>query len=469
MCGILKPSMHRVCALQTEVRMGRVPAHRERPAAGHATGELAIPWLGLLSIAIGAWTGLAVALFRLGLEGANRLRDLFLTASHRWPVAGFVAVICVFAAVVSLAAWLARRFSPYTEGSGIPEVEAALERRLPSAPLPRLLLVKFVGGLLALGGGMALGPEGPSVQIGAVGARVIGRRFDLRWSDLHSLIAAGAGAGLAVAFNAPIAGVVFVLEELHRRFVRREAVAALGASVTAILVAQLLLGDAPLYHIVAAGPKATSTSLGPAIWPLYLVLGLLAGLAAVAYNWALLAALDWAERLDRLPLRPQAAVLGALVGVIGWFAPDYLGTGDVLIRGILTGAVVVASVPLVFALRFLLGAASYGVRAPGGLFAPLLLLGAQFGLLFGTVCHWAFPGMGVSLQAFAVVGMAAFFAGIIRAPITGLVLVVEMTASFPSLLPALVAIFGAMVAAAMTRVPPLYDTLRNRLVERVKT
>jgi chloride channel protein, CIC family len=426
--------------------------------------------LGLLSIVVGAWTGLVVAIFRLGLAGADRLRDAFLAASHRWSGIGFAAVVCACAGAVVLAVWLARRFSPYAEGSGIPEVEVALQRELPPTPLPTLLLVKFVGGLLAIGGGMALGPEGPSVQMGAVGARLIGRRFRRRWPDMHSLIAAGTGAGLAVAFNAPIAGAVFVLEELHRRIDRREALAALGASATAILVARVFLGDAPLFHVAAAAAAPAAGSLryaSAATWALYGALGVVAGLAGAAYNRTLIGALTLAERMDRWPVRPQAAVVGVLVGLSGWFAPRFIGAGETLTQGMLAGAVVVGTIPLVFLLRFLFGAACYGVRAPGGLFAPLLLLGAQVGLLCGVLCRWAFPVLGIRPQAFAVVGMAAFFTGVVRAPVTGIVLVIEMTAAFTTLLPMLAASFAAMVAADLMRTPPIYHSLRERLRDRI--
>jgi CIC family chloride channel protein len=427
--------------------------------------------LALLSVAVGAWTGLVVAIFRLGLVQANRLRDAFLAASHHWSWIGFVVVVCACASAAALAAWLARRFSPYAEGSGIPEVEVALQGELPPMPLPRLLLIKFVGGLLAIGGGMALGPEGPSVQMGAVGARLIGTRFHCDWPDMQSLIAAGTGAGLAVAFNAPIAGVVFVLEELHRQFDRRQAIAALGASAAAILVARLFLGSAPLYQ-VGVGPVPSATGPLPyvaaATWPLYVALGVVAGLAGVAYNRALTEALDISERFDRWRVRPQAAAVGILVGIIGWFAPHLIGGGETLTQDILVGAIVLGAVPLAFILRFLFGAACYGVRAPGGLFAPLLLLGAQLGLLCGAVCQLAFPASGIDLQAFAVIGMAAFFTGVVRAPITGIVLVIEMTAAFTMLMPMLAASFAAMVAANLMHIPPIYHSLRERLRERIR-
>jgi len=444
--------------------------HAESPS-GADHGRSTVLSLGLLSVAVGAWTGLVVAIFRLALIDADHVRAVFLAASHRWSGLGFAAVVSACAGTAVCAAWLARRFSPYAEGSGIPEVEVALEARLPPRSLPKLLLVKFVGGLLAIGGGMALGPEGPSVQMGAVGARLLGRRFRRGWPEMRSLIAAGTGAGLAVAFNAPIAGAVFVLEELHRKFDRREVLAALGASSTAIIVARFFLGSAPLFHLAIAAPP--KSGIGPdaygsaGAWLLYGAVGIAGGLGGAIYNRVLTGALDLAERMDRWPVRPQAAAVGVLVGVIGWFAPRWVGGGETLTQDMLAGAVVVGTIPLAFAVRFLFGAASYGVRAPGGLFAPLLLLGAQIGLLFGVACSGMLPALGVSPRALALVGMAAFFTGVVRAPVTGIVLVIEMTAAFTSLLPMLVASFAALVAADLTRIPPIYDSLRRRLQERI--
>ncbi len=450
--------------------MARVCSDTEDPEIRPDLAQGGTLSLALLSIAVGAWTGLVVAIFRLGLAEADRLRHAFLVASHSWSGVGFAAAVCACVGAVMLATWLARRFSPYAEGSGIPEVELALQQELPPMPLRRLLLVKFLGGLLAIGGGMALGPEGPSVQMGAVGARLFGSRFRRRWPDMRSLIAAGTGAGLAVAFNAPVAGAVFVLEELHRRFGGRETLAALGASSTAILVAHVILGDAPLFSVAAARPAATGVLLyaAAATWPLYVALGIVAGLAGAAYNRTLTGALALAARIDRWPVRPQAVAVGALSGLIGWFSPQLVGAGDTLTQGILAGTVVVSAMPIVFVLRFLFGAACYGVRAPGGLFAPLLLLGAQVGLMCGVLCQWAFPALGIDPQAFAVVGMAAFFTGVVRAPVTGIVLVIEMTSAFTTLVPMLTASFAAMVAANLMRTPPIYDTLRERLRIRIR-
>ena len=184
--------------------------------------------LALLAPFAGAAAGLIGVIFRLGLEQADRFRDALIVGSHSQGLAGLLFVTAACSVAVAIAAWLVRRFSLPASGSGIPHVEAVLSGELPPAP-PRLIPIKFVGGLLAIGSGLALGREGPSVQMGAAIADVVGKVSGRRWPDRRVLLAAGAGAGLATAFNAPIAGTVFVLEELVRRFDNRIAITALGA------------------------------------------------------------------------------------------------------------------------------------------------------------------------------------------------------------------------------------------------
>ena len=437
-----------------------------RDKAGQPRSDLVM--FALLSVIVGAATGLIVAVFRLTLVVVSGWRTEAITQAHHWHFGGFLLVVTGCASAVTLAASLVRRLSTYASGSGVPEVEAALNGVLPPVPLRRILLIKFVGGILSIGSGMALGPEGPGVQMGAVGARLLGGVFRRAWPDVQALVAAGAGAGIAVAFNAPIAGAIFVLEELVRRFEARIAIAGLGASSTAILVSRLVLGDAPVLHLPVSGHLMTATGPLPyaaaATWPLYLALGILAGITAAFYNRLIIGALSIADNLGTWPVEAKAALIGATVGVIGWFGPELIGTGDNISQRMLTGSDSVGEIALIFAIRFGLGPAAYAARTPGGLFAPLLALGAITGTLLGHLCQVAFPALVIEPQAFAVVGMAAFFTGVVRAPVTGIVLAIEMTAAFSTLLPMLVACFMAMVAASLLNSPPIYDSLRNRLI-----
>ena len=423
-----------------------------------AYGSLLV--LALLAPIMGAASGLIGASFRLALTAADRFRDASITWAHSLGVVGFMCITAGSAGAVATAAWLVRRFSPYAAGSGIPQVEAMLSDELEPPPA-RLLPVKFFGGLLAIGPGLALGREGPSVQMGAAIAHVVARMSRRNWLDSKVLIAAGAGAGLATAFNAPIAGAVFVLEELMRRFETRTAIVALGASAAAIAVARALLGAAPDFDVK---PLAY---LGVRSWLLFAALGAVAGLAAALYNTALLAALAAMDRLSRWSTELRAAIIGAAVGALAWVTPELVGGGDDIAQRTLAGGATLMTLPLVFLLRFGLGAVSYAAPVPGGLFAPMLALGAQLGLFCGILCHLALPGMNLDPIAFAVVGMAAFFTGVVQAPVTGIVLVIEMTAGFTMFLPMIAACFAAMLVPNLVGSAPIYDSLRRRIATTV--
>ena len=174
-------------------------------------------------------------------------------------------------------------------------------------------------------------------------------------------------------------------------------------------------------------------------------------------------------QLDRWPVELRAGLIGAAVGMLAWFAPDLVGGGDPITQRTLVGADTLGLLPLVFLLRLGLGAISYAAGTPGGLFAPMLVLGAQLGLFFGQLCQLVFPDLNIQPEGFAVVGMAAFFTGVVRAPLTGIVLVVEMTANVTMLLPMLGACFMAMLVPTLLRDAPIYDSLRELTLERERT
>ncbi|MBL1258067.1 H(+)/Cl(-) exchange transporter ClcA [Methylocystis sp. Sn-Cys] len=420
------------------------------------SGEMSLFFLAILALLVGGLAGLVGAMFRLALMAADRLRDAIVHWSQGGAIVGFLVVVglCAMAALISV--WMVRRFAPHASGSGIPHVEAVLHSE--AAPAPFILLpVKFFGGCLAIGAGLALGREGPSVQMGAVIGHLTGDAFRRSKADNCALLAAGAGAGLATAFNAPMAGAVFVLEELTQKFDQRVAIAALAASSTAIAVAHLLLGDAPDFTIPALVYPAAS------IGPLFFILGAVMGLFGVVYNRVLLATISAVERF-RLAPENKAAMIGAMVGALAWFAPGLVGGGDAFTQAAITGSQDLFFLPFVLALRFGLGSVSYGSGTPGGIFAPLLALGALAGLFFGVVCGLLLPGLDIQPQAFAIVGMTALFTAVVRAPLTGIVLVTEMTGAVFLLLPMLAACFLAMLAPTLLNDPPIYHSLRERLL-----
>jgi CIC family chloride channel protein len=284
----------------------------EEVADGTPRSDLIL--LGVLAPLAGLGAGVIGTLFRLALEHANRFREAATVWLAAWGAGGFVVFVALAAAAAATAAWLVRRIEPSAAGSGIPRVMAELDGEVVPAPV-RVIPVKFVAGTLAIGSGLALGREGPTVQMGASFAYQAGRLFRRSWADCRALLAAGAGAGFAVAFNAPIAGALFVFEVLVKRFEARIAVAALAACAVATWVGRALSGNAAEFTV------APLTEPGLLKLPLFVLLGIAAGLAGMLYNRPLLATLKTSERLPGPPVEMRAGVIGASMGALtGWLS-----------------------------------------------------------------------------------------------------------------------------------------------------
>jgi chloride channel protein, CIC family len=409
--------------------------------------------LAMASLLVGAVAGLAAAIFRVGLQHLDVWRNALILKAHEFGGGGIVVVIAVTTLAASTAAWMVRTMAPESAGSGIPYVERQLREGWIGNPI-RILFVKFLGGWLAIGSGLALGREGPTVQIGAVIGHLFGDAFRRDVNDCRVLVAAAAGAGLATAFNAPIAGAVFVLEELVGSFDVPISIATLGTSAAAIAVARLLLGQAPDFSV----PQLEHLAVGGL--SSHLALGIVLGLLGVAYSRAILGGIALQARLNKIPIEWRAGAIGALIGLFGWFSPSLVGGGDNLTQQVLSGNVMFGAVSIIFLIRFVLGPLSYSAGTPGGIFAPMLTLGSQAGLLLGWLWVHLFGSSTYLPQEFAIVGMAAFFTSVVRAPVTGIILVIELTGSFGLFLPMLAAAFAAMSVATILRQPPIYNSLR---------
>jgi len=412
---------------------------------------------GVMAPLAGLGAGLIGALFRLVLEAANRFRDILMIRMEVWGIAGFVLFAGLAAGAVAIAAWLVRKFAPSAAGSGIPRVMAVLSGEAPPAP-PVVIPVKFLASTLAIGSGLALGREGPTVQMGATIAYQAGKLFRRNWTDCRALLAAGAGAGFAVAFNAPIAGALFVVEGLTKRFETRTAIATLAACAVATWVARAIFGDAPEYAVMPL------TEPGLLNLPFFVLLGIAAGLAGMLYNRTLLATLRTTDRLSGLPVELRAATVGAAAGAIAWFAPALVGGGEGLAQQALSGTGTLAVLPVFFLFRLGFIACSVAAGTPGGLLVPFVALGAELGLWLGLICALAFPGMALEPEGFALVGMAALFTAIVRAPFTAIVLVTEMTANVTMLLPMIAACCAAMLVPTLFGDAPILESLKERLL-----
>ncbi len=416
-------------------------------------------WIFPRAALVGVCAGIVALLFRAALTGVDSIRNNLLSWAHNMPMLGWIFPISftMLGAVVSVA--ITRRYAPETSGSGIPHLEAVLHR-FRKLEWKRVLPVKFVGGIIAIGSGLALGREGPTVQMGGAVGDAISRWLKVSERERLTLISAGAGAGLAAAFNAPLSGLIFVLEEVRRDFQPIVFGAAFVAAAIADIIARIGSNQFPIFA-VPSYPVPPLTSL-----PIFAVLGVTAGVFGVLFNRSLLTTIEMYKRLPTRFVLPAAAITGGIVGLVGWFSPLMLGSGHDLAEITLKGDLLLAAIPLFFVMRFLLTLTSYGTGAPGGIFAPLLVLGALIGLAVGQIAHNLAPDIVPIPAVFAVVGMAAYFTAIVRAPLTGIMLIVEMTGNYSQMLPLLVTCFCAYAVTEFLKDLPIYEALLERDLKR---
>jgi len=425
-------------------------------SSGLSAGEVKRRHIVGKAVLVGVIAGVLASAFRVALERGEHLRALAVARAGAW---GLPVSIALSMAAGALGVWLVRRFAPHAAGSGIPQLKSILLRE--SAPeWRRLLPVKFFGGLLTTGGGFALGREGPTVQMGSGVGHMVSEVFKVREGEgeRRALMSAGAGAGLGAAFNAPLSGVVFVLEELHGNFTPVMFVAAFLASVSGDVVARLLTNELPVFHLTGM------IAPGVATVPWAALLGVLAGAGGVFFNRALLLTLDFRDRAVRWPGWALGGAVGAIVGLAAWLVPGLAGSGGPLVQSALAGQIALGVLPLFIVARFCLTMVSYCSGAAGGIFAPLLGLGALGGLLFGAGVHAVMPHSAAELTpaVFCVLGMGAMFTAIVRAPLTGIVLMIELTGVYGFMLPLLVACLTAYGVAEVLGNTPIYEALRLR-------
>ncbi len=411
----------------------------------------------LIAICGGVFIGVIGAVFRASLDWLGVHYLAIVAWAQGWTWMGWVVPVVLGAVGAGVARWMVRP-QPLASGSGVQHVEAIMRGEAEPASI-LVVPIKFFGGLIGIGAGLALGREGPTIQMGATIGAELARRFQCAKDVMRDLQAALGGAGLAVAFNAPVGGALFVFEEVAHAFRLRLTIVTLVGTATAIAVARMILGGAPDFA-VAPLPQEEPWKL-----VVYAVFGGLLGLLGVLYNKTTLFFIDTLARLKQWPIEMRAALVGGLVGVVGWYAPTLVGGGDAISQQILAGAVPLATLLFIFVIRWLVGPLSYSAGTPGGLFSPLLLVGAALGAIFVAGFNSLAPSeYALSAVAFGVVGMAAFFTGIVRAPITGIILIAEMTATTTMMIPMVVAAFGAMLSATLVRGEPIYDTLRVRML-----
>ena len=413
-----------------------------------------------LSAIIGLIVGSIVSFFHISIDWVLSHKMLLLQNYWPWKEYLYIPYIFVTSLMVFISVYLVKHFSPEAAGSGIQEIEGVVANKRTMNDI-RVIIIKFVGGLFSIGGGMAMGREGPSVQIGGAFGQMVSRRFNLRRDDINVLIAAGAGAGLAATFNAPLAGMLFVFEEMRKeiRYTYIPVQSVLMATIMSIVSLRFIVGNKISIPI--------DTLIIPTVdelW-IFVLFGLLFGLFGFVFNKYLVMFVTKATSLNLASSNILTLSIGAFIGLLLYFYPDSVGEGYSAITKALHGEFGVNALLILFGVRFLTTLLSYGTGAPGGIFAPMLALGTLFGVAFGIVANDIFVTLHIEPMVFAVVGMSALFSATVRAPITGIVLVAEMTNSFELLMPLLITSLFAVVTANALGGRAIYTVLLEKTLK----
>ena len=401
----------------------------------------------ILTLLIGALVGLMAVTFILLSEGVgSRLYPPGGAAWHRVlvPVAGSL-----------LMGYLLYRYFPDARGSGVPQTKAALyarEGRITAATM----FGKFFCTSVTLASGIPLGREGPTVQVGAGIASVLGRNLGLRPEKVKALIPVAAAAAIAASFNTPLAAVLFALEEVVGDLHAPVLGSVVLASATSWGVLRVLLGNDPLFKV----PQYQLVN--PWEFAIYAVLGVAGGLVSVAFTKLLLTMRERFLRFPRKTLPFQPVVGGIVVGTMGWFVPQVLGVGYGHVGAVLNGGMALRLMVLLLILKLFAVTTSYASGNAGGIFGPSLFLGAMLGGAIGSVAHHLLPNYAATPGAYALVGMGTVFAGIVRAPMTSVVMIFEITRDYAVIVPLMISNLVSLFIASRLQKQPIYESLARQ-------
>jgi chloride channel protein, CIC family len=398
----------------------------------------------VLALVIGALTGLTVVAFILLTERVGM--RLYPVGGARWrrlvlPVGGSLGI-----------GYLLYRYFPDARGSGVPQTKAALFAREGCITM-RTVVGKFFCTSATLASGIPLGREGPSVQVGAGIASVLGRRLGLRPERVKALLPVGAAAAIAAAFNTPLAAVLFSLEEIVGDLHAPVLGSVVLASATSWMVLRLLLGNNPLFKV------PSYQLIHPLEFAIYAVLGVAGGLVSVAFTKLLLGIRERFLRFPKKTVWFQPVAGGLVVGLMGWFVPQVLGVGYGYVGDVLNGNMALNLMLLLLVLKLLAVTTSYSSGNAGGIFGPSLFIGAMLGGVVGTVAHRLLPAYTATAGAYALVGMGAVFAGIVRAPMTSVLMIFEMTQDYAVIVPLMIANLVSLFISSRLQRQPIYDAL----------
>lgn len=417
----------------------------------------------LEGLAVGLGAGISISIFRYLLAGSEILRPVIYhnlreaLADGQWQwLALYILSFIIIAYLLKLI--VARE--PMCTGSGIPQIKGILQGDM-SMRWFSVLWSKIIGGVLAIGAGMSLGREGPSVQIGACVGQGLSQTSRRTRFESRILMTAGAGAGLAAAFNAPLAGVIFGLEEMQKTISPALLLTGITASITAATVTEVVFGMSPVFSMGYLLPLPLN------LFDVLVVAGIVIGLLGRLFNIALAYSLNTYNRLGLSGMKKPLVPL-TLAGILGFVLPEILGGGNLLVDSLVVTDYTIGFLCLLFAGKFLFTMICFGSGVPGGIFLPMLVLGAAGGAVLAKLLVLAGLLPAMYYADIIVFGMAAYFSSVVKSPVTGSILILEMTGSFQHMLALLVVSLTAYVISDLTGGRPVYDELLDRALGKSK-
>lgn len=417
----------------------------------------------LEGLAVGLGAGISISVFRYLLAGSEILRPVIYhnlreaLADGQWQwLALYILSFIIIAYLLKLI--VARE--PMCTGSGIPQIKGILQGDM-SMRWFSVLWFKIIGGVLAIGAGMSLGREGPSVQIGACVGQGLSQTSRRTGFESRILMTAGAGAGLAAAFNAPLAGVIFGLEEMQKTISPALLLTGITASITAATVTEVVFGMSPVFSMGYLLPLPLN------LFDVLVAAGIVIGLLGRLFNIALAYSLDTYSRLGLSGMKKPLVPL-ALAGILGFVLPEILGGGNLLVDSLVVTDYTIGFLCLLFVGKFLFTMICFGSGVPGGIFLPMLVLGAAGGAVLAKLLVLAGLLPAMYYADIIVFGMAAYFSSVVKSPVTGSILILEMTGSFQHMLALLVVSLTAYVISDLTGGRPVYDELLDRALGKSK-
>lgn len=368
--------------------------------------------------------------------------------------ASLITMLCTV-----FAAYIVRRFAPEASGSGVQEIEGAMAG-LREVRWWRVLPVKFLMGIVALGSGLVLGREGPTIHIGASISASITQHFKMSETERRGMLAAGAAAGLACAFNAPLAAILFIIEETHKQFpyTFRTYMGVILASLTAAVMTQIIGGTAP--DLSLPGSSATL-----AVLPAFLVLGCVIGVIGVCLNACIVWAVDFAAAAHKKVPYLYPAIIGLVIGALFIMIPYSVTGGESVIKELVRADVGIGFLLFLAVLRYFTMIGSYSSGVPGGIFAPILTLATCIGLAFGLGLEAIFPQQQTIAVAFAIAAMGGLFTASVRAPVVGVALTLELTGAYDMVMPLITTCLVANLVAEWLGGKPIYEQLLDRTLK----